>query len=180
MVAGKCRPRRRAFQSAADAPHGDAGVISWRQCLCSRAGHSLLVTSPLRAIISRMSPVLGCLLPLTDAGNRSQIRTCHARFGVRCRLSCSSSAVQPRPDGCHRDGLDAPESHGVRISRPGCDGEPRPVSVAVGRARGPLVMPVLFGYLIDVTGAYVASPAGVAVVAGIAIVFGTRVLPRVP
>jgi cyanate permease len=41
-------------------------------------------------------------------------------------------------------------------------------------------MPVLFGYLIDVTGAYVASPAGVAVVAGIAIVFGTRVLPRVP
>jgi len=45
---------------------------------------------------------------------------------------------------------------------------------------GPLVMPVLFGYLIDVTGTYVASLASVAAVAGIVFVFGARVLPRVP
>jgi cyanate permease len=41
-------------------------------------------------------------------------------------------------------------------------------------------MPVLFGYLIDVAGTYVASLASVAAVAGIAFVFGTRRLPRVP
>jgi len=45
---------------------------------------------------------------------------------------------------------------------------------------GPLVMPVLFGYLIDVTGTYVVSLASVAAVAAIAFVFGARVLPRVP
>jgi hypothetical protein len=54
------------------------------------------------------------------------------------------------------------------------------VSVAVGRARGPLAMPVLLGYLIDVTGTCVAFPARVAAVAGIALVFGARGLPRVP
>jgi cyanate permease len=44
---------------------------------------------------------------------------------------------------------------------------------------GPLLMPVLFGYLIDVTGTYVASLATVALVAGVGFVCGSRVLPRV-
>jgi len=45
---------------------------------------------------------------------------------------------------------------------------------------GPLVMPVLFGYLIDVTGTYVASLVSVALVAGIGFVLGAKGLPRVP
>ncbi len=43
---------------------------------------------------------------------------------------------------------------------------------------GPLAMPVLFGFLIDVTATYYASLASVAILAAIAFVGGSRAIPR--